>query len=180
MKKLLLLILIGVGIGYAVRTWVLEQGYVASASMEPTLKLESKFMLNKLVYRFRKPRRNEIIVFASPYDEKQLIKRVIAVAGDEVEIRDKKLWLNGTEMEEPYVVHSRPGERFRDDFFGPYVVPEETVFVMGDNRDESNDGRNWTDPQTGEITPFLSNSSVKGKIFEIYYKNTPKPRRLNY
>jgi len=180
MKKLIVLILIGLGLGYAVRTYVIEQCYVASGSMEPTLAVGSKFMLNKLVYRLRKPARNELIVFASPYDEKQLIKRVIAIEGDEVEIRGKRLWLNGKEMEESYIKHTRPDDRFRDDNFGPYAVPAGMVFVMGDNRDESNDGRDWTDPGTGDMTPFLAISSIKGKIIEIYYDSSRQPKVVSY
>lgn len=168
MKKLLLLIIVGVSLAYILRTHVVEWIYIASGSMEPTLHVNTRLFVNKLAYKFSKPKRGEIIVFRSPIDDKQFVKRVVAIEGDKVEIVDKAVWLNGKEIEEPYVQHTREGEKFLDDNFRSCIVPEDGVFVMGDNRDESNDSRNWVDPKTGEPIPFIALEAIEGRIFGFY------------
>ncbi len=168
MKKLLLLIIVGVSLAYILRTHVVEWIYIASGSMEPTLHVNTRLFVNKLAYKFNKPKRGEIIVFRSPINDKKLVKRVIAIGGDKVEIVDKAVWLNGKEIEEPYVQHIREEEKFLDDNFGSCIVPEGCVFVMGDNRDESNDSRNWIDPKTKETIPFIAFDEIEGRIFGFY------------
>jgi signal peptidase I len=168
MKKLIMLILMGVGLAYSLKTYVVEWTYIASGSMEPTLPVNTQLFVNKTAYWFNKPETGDIISFRSPMDSRSFVKRLVAVEGDEVELKDKALWVNGKEVNEPYVKHSRAGEQFADDNFGPYIVPPNTFFVMGDNRDESNDSRNWIDPDTKEPTPFIKKEAVEGKIFGIY------------
>jgi len=94
---------------------VLEGIYIASASMEPTLSVGRHFFVNKLVYRFRPPRRGEMVVFSSPVEKKELVKRVIGVAGDDIRIEAKQVILNGSILVEPYVQHTRADEELVGD-----------------------------------------------------------------
>ncbi len=130
--------------------------------------VNTKLFINKLAYKFSKPKRGEIIAFKSPVADKQFVKRVIAIEGDKVEIVDKAVWLNGKEIEEPYVQHTREEEKFLDDNFGSRIVPESGIFVLGDNRDESNDSRNWVDPESKEPIPFVALEAIEGRIFGFY------------
>ncbi len=168
MKKLLGLLIIGLSLAYILRTHVVEWIYIASGSMEPTLHVNTRLFVNKLVYKTGRPKRGEIIAFKSPADDKKLVKRVIAIEGDRVEMVDKAVWLNGKKIEELYVQHTREGEKFLDDNFLSQIVPEGSVFVLGDNRDESNDSRNWIDPKTNEPMPFIKLEDVEGRIFGFY------------
>ncbi|OGS23339.1 MAG: signal peptidase I, partial [Elusimicrobia bacterium RIFOXYB2_FULL_50_12] len=150
MKRLLVLVIIAVAISLFLRAYCIEGIYVASASMEPTLNTGSYFFLEKVSYRLHPVKRGDIVVFPSPASaqDKDLIKRVIAVAGDTIEIKEKVVFINGVALNEPYVQHTRANEELVDDNFGPLKVPTKMVFVMGDNRDESGDSRDWKDSAT--------------------------------
>lgn len=136
--------------------------------MEPTLQVGNHYWVNRLVYRFRDPLRGEIIVFRNPVDgEKGFIKRVIGIPGDEIELRDKKVHVNGKLLEEPYTVYKRPGERLAGDNLGPLKVPEANLFVLGDDRDESEDSTTWKDPKTGARIYYVPFQNIKGKLIQI-------------
>ena len=120
-----------------VRFTVVEPRVVASASMEPTLHEGSVVLVDKLVPRWGGVHRDDIVVFASPEDDRQAIKRVVAVGGQVVAIRDADLYVDGELVEEPQVDHSRIDGLW----FGPVTVPLGTVFVMGDARSGSVDSR---------------------------------------
>jgi len=168
-KRIWLLIAVGVILALFIRSFVLEGIYVASASMEPTLAVGSKFFLEKVTYYFREPAKGDIVVFPSPVKKDyDLIKRVIATAGDTLEIRDKTVFLNGQALSENYVKHTRSSELLVGDNLGPLQVPAGALFVMGDNRDESGDSRDWKDPATGDHIYFVAVGSVKGKILILY------------
>ena len=122
-----------------VRPFVLEAFRIPSESMVPTLLVGDRVLANKFVYRLTEPERGEVVVFESvgEGDDQKLIKRVVGVAGDEIEVRNGTLLVNGEEQEEPYLNENLP-------FTGSYEpteVPEEHVFVMGDNRGNSADSR---------------------------------------
>ncbi len=152
-----------------VRRWVGEPFYVASDSMAPTLTKGDHLFLDKVTYRFRAPRRGEILAFRSPVGEAhESVKRVIAVGGDTVELRAKQVYLNGQPQAEPYAQHTRAGELLAGDDLGPLAVPENTVFLLGDNRDNSNDSATWKDPASGGPLYFLPLSEVTGKVRGIY------------
>jgi signal peptidase I len=165
LKRLLFLFAIaGVGALF-VRTFVAEGVYVASASMAPTLPQGEHLFLEKVTYRLRPPRRGEVVVFPSPLqDGKDLIKRVIALPGETVEIRNKTVSVNGAVLSEKYAVFTRPDEILQGDNLGPLLVPAGAVFVLGDNRDESGDSRDWLDPVTGQHMYYVPIKSIKGKI----------------
>lgn len=151
------------------RAFVFESISIASASMEPTLLVGTHFFSDKLTLRLRDPARGDIIVFTSPITaDEEMVKRVIAVGGDTVELKEKKVLLNGKELVEPYVKYTREGEHLQGDNLGPLEVPKGHLFVLGDNRDESNDSASWKDARSGEHIYFVPLSSVKGLVRGAY------------
>jgi signal peptidase I len=149
----------------ALRALVGEPIYIATPSMEPTLRVGDHVLLDKVTFRLREPQRGEIVVFHSPLDGKRdLVKRVIGVPGDTIEIRNKAVLVNGQALDEPYAVHDRAGEALKGDNLGPLTVPPLGLFVLGDNRDESNDSSVWIDPKSGEPKPFLERDDVLGLV----------------
>lgn len=175
-------VLIAFLIALVIRTFVIQAFKIPSGSMLSTLQIGDHILVNKVfmgtpidipftninLFRmpgFKKPQRGDIIVFKYPEDPKRdFIKRVIAVAGDTVEARDKIVYVNGSELVEPYTQHVDPETRPRGtdprDNFGPTIVPKESVFVMGDNRDQSYDSRFWG---------FVDMSQIKGNAVVIYW-----------
>ncbi|MDQ3912585.1 MAG: signal peptidase I [Actinomycetota bacterium] len=121
-----------------VRPFVVEAFYIPSESMVPTLEVGDRVFVNKFIYRFSKPERGDIIVFQSVEAEDQtLIKRVVGVEGDEIRVQSGLLFVNGEAQNEPYLNDAVP----TNDFYGPLTVPEDHIFVMGDNRGNSADSR---------------------------------------
>jgi signal peptidase I len=125
-----------------IRTFLIAAFYIPSGSMLDTLEKNDRVLVNKLSYKLHDVRRGDVIVFERPPNEldtsiNDLIKRVIGLPGETVEVRDCRVIVDGRFVEEPYL--SRPWTRTCT--FGPITVPEGQVFVMGDNRDDSEDGR---------------------------------------
>ena len=120
------------------RLLVAEPFSIPSTSMEPTLHAGDRVIANKLAYRLGAPRAGELAVLEAP-DGELLAKRIVAVGGQRVEIRDGVLFVDRIPRREPYVDHSRV-DGF---FFGPASVPEGSVFVLGDNRGDSEDSRDF-------------------------------------
>ena len=164
MGRWLFLIALGAAGAFGIRHFVFEGIYLATDSMSPTLPQGRHIIVNKAAYLFSKPGRGDVILFDSPADpEKGLVKRVIAVEGDTVEIRRKRVILNGQELNEPYAQFVRPDEILVGDNRPAVQVPKGHVFVAGDNRDVSGDSRDWKAP-TGEWAPFLPLSRVRGLV----------------
>ncbi|RPI84993.1 MAG: signal peptidase I [Chloroflexi bacterium] len=111
---------------------------VESISMQPTLYAGNFVLVNKLAFNFVEPERGDVIVFKYPPDPTQVpyIKRIIGLPGDTIHIEGGKVFINGQELIEPYLVE--PTNRG-----GDWVVPENNLFVMGDNRNSSSDSRTW-------------------------------------
>lgn len=168
-------ILIALLLALFIRTFVVQAFKIPSGSMIPTLLIGDHILVNKFIYGIRnpftgnilipidKPSRNDVIVFKYPRNPKQdYIKRVIGIEGDRIEIRNKKLYLNGEPLNDPYGFHLDPKVQHNPprDNFGPIVVPKNSLFMMGDNRDNSADSRYWG---------FVDLNAVKGKAFLLYW-----------
>ena len=162
-----------------VRTWVVQAFKIPTGSMENNLLIGDHLLVNKFVYaptlsgveRAVLPidpiRRGEVIVFKYPEDpERDFIKRVIALPGETIEVRKKRVYIDGRQLDEPYVRYlTPPDEEGGDEFdvrveYGPVTVPPGHLFMMGDNRDNSQDSRYWG---------FLPQEYVKGRALFIYF-----------
>ncbi|MDD3652826.1 MAG: signal peptidase I [Desulfotomaculaceae bacterium] len=147
---------IAVVLAVIIRLFVIEPFYIPSGSMEPTLKENDRIIVSKLNYHFKEPKRGDVIVFKYPLDPKRnFVKRLIAVGGETVVIRNSQLYINNQLVTEEYLPQ---GLRFDD--FGPEKVPAGTYFMMGDNRNNSDDSRVWG---------FLPEDLIVGKAVVIYW-----------
>ena len=165
-----------------VRGCLLESFYVPSSSMAPTLQVQDCIVVPKFTYGLRlpfverpivswsSPARGEVVVFHREDDPqtrtdesaRAIVKRIIGVGGDSVHLEGERVFVNGTLQHEPYVrrEHSRTLELDSAGSF--FVVPEGKVFLLGDNRDESDDSRFWRDP-------FVSVERVVGPATAVYW-----------
>jgi signal peptidase I len=171
-------IVIAVVLALVIRTFVVQAFKIPSGSMEDTLLIGDHILVNKLSYGLQipflntkvrifglmgDPDRGDIIVFPYPRDpSRDFIKRVVGLPGERVEVRNHHAYVNGEPLKELYVkLEERPPTQpSRYSHWGPEVVPPGKLFVMGDNRDNSADGRDWG---------FLDSSQVKGRAFIIYW-----------
>ena len=123
-------------LAFFIRYFIVELYLVDGPSMMPTLQNQERLVVNKFIYRFRAPERGEILVFKYPSDpSRDFIKRVIAVPGDTIEIKDGRVFVNQQLMNEPYILSQTRGN------YPLSTVPEGHIFVMGDNRNNSEDSR---------------------------------------
>jgi signal peptidase I len=128
---------------FGIRTLVAEPRYVASGSMQPTLEVNDRLMVDKLSYRWSNPERGDIIVFSPTQELKRqnlrdtFIKRVIGLPGEKVEIKGGRVYINDKLLPEKYIAENLVYQ------WGPVSVPPNSYLVMGDNRDNSYDGRYW-------------------------------------
>lgn len=121
-----------------VRPFVVEAFWIPSGSMIPTLEINDRVLVNKFIYRFTEPKPGDVVVFSSVDDRNtDLIKRVVAVAGDRVSVRTGRLFIDGKPQREPFTNKKFPDRSFS----APTTVPKGHVFVMGDNRANSSDSR---------------------------------------
>ena len=176
-------IVIAVILALFIRTFVVQAFKIPTGSMEENLLIGDHLLVNKFVFgpsetgaeRTLLPvgtiKRRDIIVFKYPEDpERDFIKRVIGLPGETIEVREKKVYINGTALDEPYVHFlappSAPSELHEvtsfdvRERFGPVTVPADQYFMMGDNRDNSADSRYWG---------FLRRDYIKGKALVIYW-----------
>ena len=170
-------ILVAIVLALFIRTFVIQAFKIPSGSMKQTLLIGDHILVNKFIYGVKipflqttiipitNPKRGDIVVFKFPEDpSKDFIKRVIGVAGDVVEVRDKKVYVNNKLLNHDFGIHTDsyilPASVQPRDNFGPIVVPPHSLFVMGDNRDQSYDSRFWG---------FVDLKAVKGKALMIYW-----------
>ncbi len=164
MKRLLFLLLLGAIGAFFVRGFLIEGIYLASDSMAPTLNTNDHVLVNKAAYLFKSPQHGEIVLLKVPQiPDKELVKRVIAVGGDQIEIRRKTVYLNGKKLDESYARFDKPDVMFKGDNIDALQIPKGYVFVMGDNRDFSGDSRDWK-AASGDWSPYVPVRAVKGKI----------------
>jgi len=168
---------------FFLKTFIGEASVVPTASMEGTILVGDHLIMNKLLYgpeipllHWRLPmlktiHRGEIVVFRYPKDPSQtFLKRVAAVGGDVVEIRNGTLYVNAQPMHEPYAVHNRPAHSAHE-HMSALVVPAGQLFVMGDNRDNSSDSREWG---------FVPVDNVIGEPLFVYWSyDAPSARWLD-
>jgi signal peptidase I len=160
-----------------IRTFVVQAFKIPSGSMLPTLLIGDHLLVNKFIYGIRipfsgkllvpitSPEKGAVVVFKFPKDRSiDYIKRVVGTPGDTIEIKNKKVYVNGEPAEDshahissPAVLSSSASPR---DNFGPILVPENRIFVMGDNRDNSYDSRFWG---------FVDQKDILGKAFILYW-----------
>ncbi|AEH23226.1 signal peptidase I [Thermodesulfobacterium geofontis OPF15] len=170
-------LLIALILALFIRAFIVQAYKIPSGSMIPTLLIGDYLLVNKLAYGIKNPikddfiyfwkfpKRQEIVVFTYPQNKKlDFIKRVIGLPGDTVQIVNKKVYVNGKLLNEPYVQFSDPEiypqEISPRDNYGPIKVPPEHIFVLGDNRDQSYDSRFWG---------FVPVKYLKGKALIIYF-----------
>ncbi len=172
-------IVIAVILALFVRTWVVQAFKIPTGSMENNLLIGDHLLVNKFVFGptgalgrallpVRDITRGDIVVFKYPEEpERDFIKRVIGLPGDTIELRAKKVHVNGQPLDEPYVHFLTPASDLSEvtsmdvrERYGPVTVPSDQYFVMGDNRDNSQDSRYWG---------FLPRNYVKGKAMMIYW-----------
>lgn len=156
LKDIVEAVLIAVILAVLIRMFVIQPFYIPSSSMEPTLKPGDRIIVNKFIYRFKEIQRGDVMVFKYPLDpSRDFIKRVIGLPGDTLEIRDSVLYINDNKIAEPYLPK---GLRFGS--YGPVKIPQDEYFMMGDNRNNSEDSRVWG---------FLPREKVVGKAFVVFW-----------
>ncbi len=163
--------IIAIFLALFIRAFVFQAYKIPSGSMEPTLLIGDHILVNKFLYGIKapfinktiipisEPKRGDIIVFIYPLDRKKdFIKRVIGLPGEQIEIMNRKIFINGKLFDGPFGVYDKNSRANNN--FGPIIIPPNGLFVMGDNRDHSYDSRYWG---------FVPLESVKGKAVIIYW-----------
>jgi len=179
-KELPILILVALVVAILIKTFLVQVFSIPSGSMEPTLRPGDRVMVNKLAYRFGEPARGDLVVFQNPLvpsddgsivgsvvrhvaeslgissPDDALIKRIVALEGETLEMVDGDLFVDGVQIDEPYIAD----ENWDNTDFGPITVPADHVFVMGDNRRNSKDGR---------VFGPVAENTIVGRAFVIVW-----------
>jgi len=182
LRELPMLLAVALLLAFLLRTFVVQVFYIPSSSMEPTLSVNDRMIVEKITYRFREPVRGEIVVFEGeslvdraledttgerlvrivgqflgvvPANARDFVKRVIGLPGDEILIREGIVSVNGVPIDEPYVVFDDPSD------YGPVIVPEGSLFFLGDNRPNSSDSR--------RSLGFVPEDKVVGRSYAIIW-----------
>ena len=167
-------IIIAIILALFIRSFIVQAFKIPSGSMLPTLQIGDHLLVNKFIYGvklpvtgtvlvpWKTPVRDDVVVFRFPKDRSvDYIKRVVGVAGDSVEVKNKQVYINGEAIVNPHAYfEGTPSNDPRRDNMGPIKVPKDTIFVMGDNRDNSYDSRFWG---------FVDLNDVLGKAFILYW-----------
>ena len=161
LKEIVQIVVLAFLLSFVLRTYIVEARQIPSGSMEPTLQIGDRLMVDKIVFKFSELKRGDIVVFqptpaakASTGADSYFIKRVIGLPGDEITVSQGKVYINGKPLQEPYEAEEP------DYIYGPRKVPDGMYFVMGDNRNNSADSHVWG---------FLPNDNVKGKAFARFW-----------
>lgn len=154
-------IIIALIIALILRHFVVESYATPTTSMEPTVKIGDRMFCNKFIYRFEEPQRGDIVVFKPPSKaeagKRLYLKRIIGVEGENIEIKNGKVYINGKSLKEPYIKEEPYYEGCE---YCKMKIPKGTVFAMGDNRNNSADSHIWGP---------LSKKNILGRIFVTYW-----------
>jgi len=172
-------IVIAVILALFIRTFVVQAFKIPTGSMENNLLIGDHLLVNKFIFgpapssveRLLLPvapvKRGDIVVFKYPEEpERDFIKRVIGLPGETLEVRSRNVFINGQKLDEPYAVHLDLQEIDRRDNFGPVSIPPDDFFMMGDNRDNSNDSRFWG---------FAPRANLIGTPLFVYWSYEDQP-----
>lgn len=168
-------ILLALIVALFIRTFIVQAFYIPSGSMLETLQIGDRLLVNKFLYgikipftdrylvRLADPKPGDVIVFRYPEDPSvDFIKRIVGVPGDVLSMRDNVLYRNGEPVDEPYLRPADGDNPLARRNFETIVVPEDSYFVMGDNRDNSRDSRYWG---------FVKRPDIHGKAWRIYWSS---------
>jgi signal peptidase I len=158
-------ILVAVVLALFIRTFFVQAFKIPTGSMRPTFMENDRILVDKLTYRFRAPRRGDIIVFKYPADKKKdFVKRLVGFGGETIEIKDGSVYVDGKKVEEPASVVANYYYNRNDWMYGQegqkISLPENTFFVLGDNSAQSSDSRSWG---------FVPRGYLKGRAILIYW-----------
>jgi len=160
----------------AVKANVAQSFHIPSGAMLNTLQIGDYIICNKFIYKTTEPKRGDIVIFPYPKDPLVIyVKRVIGLPGESIEIKNKNVFINGALLSEPYAIHITetilsPGTSPRDNF-GPIEIPNNELFLMGDNRDNSFDSRFWG---------LVNTAEVKGKVIYAYWSWNSKDSSIRF
>jgi len=162
MRETVETIVIAFILAFLIRTFVVQAFYIPSGSMEPNLQIGDRILAYKFLYGLKNVKRGDIIVFKFPLNpRKDFIKRVIGLPGDIIKVENKEIYVNGKQLSEPYIVHrDKWNSGFPRDEYPPTSVPAGSLFMLGDNRDSSDDSRYWG---------FVPAKYVVGEAFLVYW-----------
>lgn len=156
LKELPALIITAVVIAFVIKWFIIQPFYIPSQSMEPTLIPEDRVLVSKFIYRFVPPKAGDVVVFVAPNEDgRDFIKRIVATEGDVVQVIEGELFINDKPAKQDF--ETMPGDYSN---WGPTEIQKNHVFVMGDNRPNSLDGR---------IFGQLPKENILGKAFMIYW-----------
>ena len=154
---------VAVIVAFLFTRFIIVNAQVPSGSMENTILTGDRLIGFRLAYLFHEPERGDIVIFKYPDDEKQnFVKRVIGIPGDVVQIIHGKVYVNGNELDEPYLREPMNDNEEEQVF----VVPEGHYFVMGDNRNDSLDSRYW------KTSNYVSEKKILAKVIFRYYNQS--------
>ena len=163
-----LLAVVAIAVALLIQAFLVKPYRIPSESMEDTLLIGDRVLVDRISWRFSEPERGQIVVFHPPFSGPVLIKRVIGMPGDTISLKDGDVWVDGQQLVEPYVRkvdgRTEPTEPFDNglpwSLQQPYKVPPGNYFVMGDNRTDSGDSREFGPVSRGQLV---------GKAFARYW-----------
>jgi len=155
-------------IAVVLNCFVIVNAVIPTGSMISTINIGDRVIANRLAYLFDEAQRGDIIVFEAPDDPDTLyVKRIIGLPGDTVVIKDKEVLINGQPLRETYIFEETLGD------WGPYIVPQNSYFCMGDNRNASADSRYWQNT-------YVPKDNIKGKVVFRYYPEFTFYKNVSY
>lgn len=163
LREVLPVLIVAVLVAMLFKNFVIDNRVIPSASMEPTVPTGGRLLVNQMVYHFGEPQFQDIVVFEPNDSTKEavqrpddMLKRVIGLPGDVVQVAGAVLYVNGEAIDEPYLKEPMEYD------FGPVIVPEGCVFLLGDNRNNSYDSHLWQEP----FVPF---EQIEGRALLLYW-----------